>query len=325
MSEVSRQNPLISVVVPVYNVGPYVERCIRSIQKQTYTNWELILVDDGSTDDSAGICDRIGYEDSRISVIHQKNGGVSSARLNGVLKSKGEFITFVDSDDALKPDSIMIMHNETISNEVDLVIADFEKNYNGQIKQLHSNRAHGLLEQDEYKENMVLIKTSLSTQARLYKRSVFEGLESTLAIDRKITNNEDFVWNLILSKNVKKAIVIDKVVYTVYPREGSASKTNLIYDYWRSFFEYLKSNLEKFSFPDNLFMLFKITRLSLLIRDGYAIDLTDPIFDDIRSFGYDKRLTIWGNITVYLCKHNNLFLQKKISIHPTLFFKKLRS
>lgn len=90
---------LVSVVVPVYNVEPYLEKCIRSVLTQTYANFELILVDDGSTDGSRAICDRTAERDARVRVIHRENGGLAAARNSGIALASGELITFIDSDD----------------------------------------------------------------------------------------------------------------------------------------------------------------------------------------------------------------------------------
>ena len=95
-------NPLISIIVPVYNVEKYLRPCLDSILSQTYTNWEAILVDDGSKDNSGKICDEYAQRDNRFRVIHKENGGVSSARNIGIEMSKGKWITFVDADDMLK-------------------------------------------------------------------------------------------------------------------------------------------------------------------------------------------------------------------------------
>lgn len=95
---------LISIIVPVYNVEPYLEKCIDSILKQTYKNFELIIVDDGSTDGCPALCDKIAKLDSRITVIHKKNGGLSSARNAGLEVAKGDYIGFIDSDDWIVPD-----------------------------------------------------------------------------------------------------------------------------------------------------------------------------------------------------------------------------
>ncbi len=106
------KNPLISVIVPVYNVEQYLHRCIDSILAQTYTNLEIILVDDGSPDRSGEICDAYAVQDSRVKAIHQENGGLSAARNAGLDICTGEYITFVDSDDYIEPDMIQtLLHN----------------------------------------------------------------------------------------------------------------------------------------------------------------------------------------------------------------------
>ena len=101
-----KKNPLISVIVPVYKVEQFIHRCVDSILNQTYTNLEIILVDDGSPDRCGEICDEYAEKDSRIRVIHQKNGGPSAARNAGLDICTGEYIAFVDSDDYIEPDML---------------------------------------------------------------------------------------------------------------------------------------------------------------------------------------------------------------------------
>ena len=93
------KNPLVSIIIPVYNLAPYIEECIQSIQKQSYENLEIIIIDDGSIDSSSEICDKIATNDTRIKVIHQNNSGVVMARKKGVELARGKYISFVDGDD----------------------------------------------------------------------------------------------------------------------------------------------------------------------------------------------------------------------------------
>ena len=118
--------PLISIIVPVYNVERYLPRCIESILRQTYTNFELILVDDGTPDRSGIICDRYAEKDSRIRVIHKENGGVSTARNAGIDAAKGEWITFVDSDDWVYNDYLKVLLEPLNNCDYDLTIAKIE-------------------------------------------------------------------------------------------------------------------------------------------------------------------------------------------------------
>lgn len=116
--------PLISVIIPVYNTQRYLSRCLDSILSQSFTDFELLLIDDGSTDDSGLISDAYAKKDSRIRVFHKENGGVSSARNLGLQEAKGEWVCFVDSDDELLPEGLQTMVGG-VSEEVDLVMAGY--------------------------------------------------------------------------------------------------------------------------------------------------------------------------------------------------------
>lgn len=119
--------PLISIIVPVYNVRDYLEECINSILNQSYTNWELILIDDGSTDGSTEICDSSEKNDIRIKVYHRSNQGVSSVRNFGVAVSKGEFIMFVDSDDCLHKDGIALLLTQLLTQNADFIMSPIKR------------------------------------------------------------------------------------------------------------------------------------------------------------------------------------------------------
>ena len=115
---------LISVIVPVYNVEKYLDKCIQSILGQTYSNIELLLIDDGSTDSSGAICDKYVTQDSRVRVFHKSNEGVSAARNWGLDNAKGEWIAFVDADDWIDSDMYERMYNAAVQNQTDMVSCD---------------------------------------------------------------------------------------------------------------------------------------------------------------------------------------------------------
>jgi len=115
----------VTVIVPVYNTERYLPRCIDSVLSQSLTDFELLLIDDGSTDGSGTICNEYAEKDNRVHVFHKENGGVSSARNLGLKESKGEWVCFVDSDDELLPDGLQVLVNG-ISEEVDMVMAGYE-------------------------------------------------------------------------------------------------------------------------------------------------------------------------------------------------------
>lgn len=113
---------LVSFIIPIYNAEKYLDECIKSIIKQTYSNFELLLVNDGSTDNSAIICDTYANKDSRIKVIHKINGGVSSARNIGLDNAKGEYICFVDADDVIHPKLLETTLSVLMETQQDIII-----------------------------------------------------------------------------------------------------------------------------------------------------------------------------------------------------------
>lgn len=115
------QRPSISIIVPVYNTDKYLCKCLDSILAQTYTNWEAILVDDGSLDSCGEICDEYAIKDNRFKVIHQKNSGVVKARNNAILSATGKYLAFVDSDDYIEPTMIEEMYTSAENNCLDIV------------------------------------------------------------------------------------------------------------------------------------------------------------------------------------------------------------
>ena len=115
----------ISIIVPVYNAEKYLVECLNSLVEQTYKNIEIILIDDGSIDNSAKICDEYAKKDERIKVVHQKNSGVSVARNNGLDMHTGDYVMFVDSDDWIELNTCEILINNIISNDKDILIYNY--------------------------------------------------------------------------------------------------------------------------------------------------------------------------------------------------------
>ena len=116
------KTPLLSIITPVYNVEAYLDRCVQSILSQSYRNIELILIDDGSTDGSTGLCDKWAAKDSRVVVIHQSNAGVSAARNAGLKIVQGDYLTFVDPDDFLAPETYLVNMTYLLAHqEVDIL------------------------------------------------------------------------------------------------------------------------------------------------------------------------------------------------------------
>lgn len=125
-------NALLSIIVPVYNIEQYLSRCVDSILGQSFTDFELLLIDDGSNDGSGAICEEYVAKDSRVHVFHKENGGVSSARNLGLKHAKSDWICFVDADDELRPEGLQVMV-DGVSDKVGMVMAGFQELENGQV------------------------------------------------------------------------------------------------------------------------------------------------------------------------------------------------
>lgn len=192
-------SPLISIIVPVYNTGKYLDRCIQSVLAQTYTNWELLLIDDGSTDLSGTICDKYAAKDKRIRVFHKENRGVSSARNLGLDNAKGEWITFIDADDSVKPKYLnnLLSH---VDSDIDLVFSYAEFHYSNGEKRRESYPERLITNKDfhiAFTEHELNWHTS--PWSKLYKAELCNDLRFTLGMP--IGEDLVFLYSYLLKCN----------------------------------------------------------------------------------------------------------------------------
>ena len=234
---------MISVIVPVYNVEEYLEECLNSIQHQTYTDIEVILVNDGSRDGSKEICERYCRLDSRFHLINQENKGLSGARNRGMTESKGEFITFVDSDDVLKEDMLEQLMKQVISDEVDIV----ECWYTNDQKEIAipSPEKVKIIFQGNTKEALVSLCRDnivrLNAVAKLFRRQVivnFPFLEGLFY--------EDVYGGMGILKQIHKMVKIDYIGYYYRVRSGSIMNR-----------EFSLKNLDLFTICDKVEQLYE--------------------------------------------------------------------
>ena len=173
-------DPLVSIIVPVYNVKPYLNRCVNSLLGQSYQNMELLLVDDGSTDGSETLCDEYAAQDARVRVLHKKNGGLSDARNAGVDAAKGEYLSFVDGDDWVSPYYIENLYRALEQAGADFSASCFEEVFEGQpVQSVPTERleAFEILSREECLRRILYQKgMEVTTPTKLYKRALFEGV-----------------------------------------------------------------------------------------------------------------------------------------------------
>lgn len=213
----SKIKGLISIIVPIYNVEDYLDSCINSILNQTYKNFELILVDDGSPDNCPEICDRYAKIDSRISVIHKQNGGLSDARNVGLDVASGEYIMFVDSDDLIAPNCLQLLFDSACNYNSDIVISTQYKSFDNNIALETANINESMIVDSSKALEMIFChNTRWEAWGTLYKYNVFQ--------DEKFPKNKLYEDLALIPKIISKAqkvCFIDAVIYYYFKRVGS--------------------------------------------------------------------------------------------------------
>ena len=170
-------NPLITVIIPVYNVEKYLPKCVESVVNQTYKELEIILVDDGATDKSGMLCDECAKNDARIKVIHKPNGGLSSARNAALDIFKGEYVTYIDSDDHITDDYVAYLYKVLNENDADVSMCQLKKIYNDSEGLDMAGEQIAVLSGSEAIENYLYQRSfTASAHCKLYKRFIFDDL-----------------------------------------------------------------------------------------------------------------------------------------------------
>ena len=213
----------ISIIVPVYNVENYLERCVESILKQTYTNFELLLINDGSTDQSGDLCDQLVSKNENIKVFHLENAGVSNARNVGIQNSTGEWITFIDSDDFITPDYLETLISAVKSDiSVGFSVARLHHVKNGQVTDLpeFSGQESIWSAEQTMKELLMTTRTSFFPVAKLFKKELIEDFK--FSTDYHLAEDALFLTEVLLETKCK-SVFIDKPIYYYDHREGSAT------------------------------------------------------------------------------------------------------
>ena len=202
----------VSVIIPAYNAAGFIENCIRSIQEQTYQNFEIIVVNDGSKDTTLDILKRLAKDDSRIIIIDQKNGGVSVARNTALVRATGEYLTMVDADDDIPSNALKNMV-DLMREDVDLVIGSHMQVRLGKKPYIEPNVE---FRKDEINDNFRTIDPKIwFPWAKLFRRSVVA--DNNILYDTNISYGEDHIFNLSFIKNMTGRIICtDTIVYNYY-------------------------------------------------------------------------------------------------------------
>lgn len=216
------EQPLLSVIVPVYNAGIYLRSCLESIARQERKDMEVLLIDDGSTDGSLAVCEEFEAADLRFKVIRQPNSGVSAARNSGLRAARGKYLQFVDADDRLTSDAAEILLAAAEKQGADLVVAHFYRVVNDRCVQRGHIRTERFLNRADYAEQMRKAPANYYYGVlwnKLYDRSIVE--RSGIRFDEEISWCEDFLFNLEYLRHCRLIAAVPQPVYYYYKREGS--------------------------------------------------------------------------------------------------------
>lgn len=211
---------LVSIIIPIYNVEKYLEKCIKSIINQTYRNLEIILINDGSTDESAKICEAYKELDNRIIFINKKNGGAASAKNEGLKVAKGDYITFVDSDDFVELDMIEYMVNTIKKYNSDIVQCSFTNLYKNTEKFKQDKIIEQKIGSKDFLELFITKWDSSLFWNKLFKREV---IENVFFKEGRCIDDEFFTYKCVI--NSKSIVTSNKIVYNYRMRKSGVMKS----------------------------------------------------------------------------------------------------
>lgn len=245
----SQEKALISIIIPVYKVEKYLEKCIQSVINQTYENLQIILVDDGSPDNCGKICDEYAERDQRIEVIHKSNGGLSDARNKGLEIAKGEYIGFVDSDDYIEADMYEVLYNLLKQYNADVSICNFYTVSQGKISIKNADNGINEYNRIEILKEILLDKNIQSyAWNKLYKKELFDEIK--YPIGKKY---EDIGTTFYLLEKCNKVVVTGKSEYYYINRQDSIVNNvteSTITDYIELImqrYDYIEENIKELS------------------------------------------------------------------------------
>lgn len=261
------KKPLISIIIPVYNSQDYIEQCLKSILNQTFTDFEVLLINDGSKDKSGSICDSYIIKDNRIKVYHKKNGGVSSARNLGLENATGEWITFVDSDDYIHLDFLKNFC-ESINKKNDFIfqkVVRFDDNKSNEIISYLDTE----MDQINFLNNYSLYPNYSAPWSKLLNRKIIS--DNNIKFDPKIAFGEDALFNITYLKYCNSIKTINKVGYYYRDTPNGLSKINFNLENDKYLFHKIKSKLLEYV-PENTDANKKILERQLIYVCGRVIN-----------------------------------------------------
>lgn len=322
------ENSLISIIVPIFNVEAYIAECIESIQGQKYRNLQIILVDDGSTDQSGILCDKYAQKDSRIEVIHQQNKGLVAARKSGLKKARGKYIGFVDGDDYIESEMYLMLMQEIQISGADFVHSGF---WEDSLKKVLFSKEMINLSADRnvFLENVLLGKENGITPSiwsKLFKADLIK--KSYEQLDDSSSFGEDLLALCVCILEGRSLSVVESCQYHYRVREGSISHRNDIGDLKRiyklhedlsSIFHFYGLYKDFEAIMDKFLWRNLVNYMSRVNRDNFQI--AKYYFKNVGKL-YNKKIVIYGagmvgcDYYAQICRYSDCEVAAWVDAHP---------
>lgn len=257
---------MVSIIVPIYNAEQYLRRCVDSILNQEYTDYELLLVNDGSTDASGDICEEYGDRDPRVIVIQKENTGVSDSRNRALDRARGKYLQFLDSDDWITPDATRLFVRAAEEYGCDMVISDFYRVVGERLSTKGDIEEEGVLTREEFAAHMMENPADFYYGVlwnKLYRRDIVE--EHNLRMDTDINWCEDFMFNLEYIRYAKVFYALHAPIYYYVKRKGSLASQGInisktvkmklnVFEYYNNFYKHV---LEEEDYEKNRLQVYR--------------------------------------------------------------------
>ena len=299
--------PLISVIVPVYKVEPYLARCVDSILSQTFTDYELILVDDGSPDNCGKICDEYAEKDERIQVIHKENGGLSSARNAGIdwafANSNSQWLTFIDSDDWIHPKYLELLLSGAVSTNTDICVCEYTETFEfSGFENLNKFNAQKL----NPEEFFVNCRSVIIACCKLYKKSCFENIRYPLG---KLHEDEYTTYKILFGKSLVSYLKEPLYFYYTNPdsimrSEWSPRRLDAITAYEEQIAFFRKNGFnDALKKIERFFLRYIVSQIEFTekskIYKSISLELKKKLRSSIKEYKKDLNLSIKTDTDIY--------------------------
>lgn len=309
---------LVSIIIPAYNAAPFLERSVASALAQTYQDIEVVIVDDGSTDETRSVAERLAVQDARVKVVGQKNQGPAEARRAGFEASGGDYIAYLDADDELLPDAVAFLYDRCQEQQLDLAYGSFVKVKGDKCYEV-PHAIEGVLTGDEFLNYLFDRRCMCATWGNLCRRDLYR--EDVFPPRDLVFPNEDVLMNICLSAYVKRIGFFNKPVLKYYFVPTSLTVTNRLLtqqDKWEVFFRLVEENLNKRGKLEELekeLLCMKLDRFAFYV---HPLDTSRPWVKEVlndHNYRLPRRYAIMQRLLRYpklchWCVVNNRRLKK---------------